>query len=37
MAPTMANLNHPVREDPSISKATRLRAPLAEKTEGRAG
>ncbi|MFT5686261.1 MAG: hypothetical protein ACI8RZ_007217 [Myxococcota bacterium] len=37
MASTMANLNHPVREHPSESRATRLRAPLAEKTEGRAG
>ncbi|MFT5686086.1 MAG: hypothetical protein ACI8RZ_007041, partial [Myxococcota bacterium] len=28
VAPTMANLNHPGREDPSESRATRLRAPL---------
>ncbi|MFT5685673.1 MAG: hypothetical protein ACI8RZ_006627 [Myxococcota bacterium] len=33
----MAELNHPVREGPSESRATRLRAPLAEKTGGRAG
>ncbi|MFT5686645.1 MAG: hypothetical protein ACI8RZ_007601 [Myxococcota bacterium] len=31
MAPTMANLNHPVRENPSESRATTLRRPKGEQ------
>jgi hypothetical protein len=31
MAPTMTNLNHPGREDPSKSRATRLRRPKGEQ------
>ncbi|MFT5681619.1 MAG: hypothetical protein ACI8RZ_002525 [Myxococcota bacterium] len=32
MAPTMANLNHPVRENPSESRAATLRSPKGEQS-----